>query len=406
MKRIGLVVGRKLPVPDVRGGAIEKLVQILAEENEQYQEVEFYIYSRYDAEAQERAKAFSHSVFRPIRYSETLEYLWWYFTKAIQLVLPVRFRWRSHYFKKAIAEMRKDHLDYVVAEGGGFEYLRYLIPEIPRDRQFLHIHHHYLPDPVVAENFDNIIGVSDFVAEEYQKAVGRPLNAAVCRNYVDTDGFSKRLTQQERQVFRSQLGILDTDFVVLFCGRFMEEKGLLELMEAVLRTGSKKIRLLIIGSACYGLRESTGYSRQVMRLAKKYPDQIRILGYIPNNALYRYYQAADLQVIPSLWEEAAGIVAIEGMLSGLPLIVTRSGGMVEYVDETCARILQRDDRLVENLTKTILELSAQEDIRRQMGTAGMKRAANFGRRQYYWNFLHAIDKTLSREGQNQKEGRL
>lgn len=88
-----------------------------------------------------------------------------------------------------------------------------------------------------------------------------------------------------------------------------------------------------------------------MRLAKKYPEQIRNLGYIPNNALYRYYQASDLQVIPSLWKETAGIVAIEGMLSGLPLIVTRSGGMVEYVDETCAKILERDDRLVENLKK-------------------------------------------------------
>lgn len=39
--------------------------------------------------------------------------------------------------------------------------------------------------------------------------------------------------------FLRQLGILDTDFVVLLCGRFMEEKGLLELMKAVLQTGKK-----------------------------------------------------------------------------------------------------------------------------------------------------------------------
>ena len=71
-------------------------------------------------------------------------------------------------------------------------------------------------------------------------------------------------------------------------------------------------------------------------------NQVIHVGYINNDELYKYYQIADMQAVPSMWEEAAGLVAIEGMASGLPLVVTRSGGMVEYVDEKCALTVDKE----------------------------------------------------------------
>ena len=70
---------------------------------------------------------------------------------------------------------------------------------------------------------------------------------------------------------------------------------------------------------------------------------MKFTGYIENQKLYRYYQSADIQVIPSLWEEAAGLIAIEGMLSGLPLIITKSGGMIEYAPSNVAVWIDRDN---------------------------------------------------------------
>lgn len=81
-------------------------------------------------------------------------------------------------------------------------------------------------------------------------------------------------------------------------------------------------------------------------------DRIRFTGYIENAELYQYYQCADMQVVPSMWEEAAGLVAIEGMLSGLPLVVTKSGGLVEYAPKEVAMQIERNG-IVENLKMAI-----------------------------------------------------
>lgn len=64
-------------------------------------------------------------------------------------------------------------------------------------------------------------------------------------------------------------------------------------------------------------------------------------------------------MIPSLCEDAAPLVPIEGMCSGLPLIVTDSGGMIEYIDDACALVVSRDE-IVKNLTKAIMRAKADD----------------------------------------------
>ena len=55
---------------------------------------------------------------------------------------------------------------------------------------------------------------------------------------------------------------------------------------------------------------------------------------------------ADVQVVCSICEEAAGLVAIEGMMSGLPLIITDSGGLPEYVGENAYAVLKKKNALI------------------------------------------------------------
>ena len=69
--------------------------------------------------------------------------------------------------------------------------------------------------------------------------------------------------------------------------------------------------------------------------------------------MHYIYQLADISVIPSLCEDAAPLVAVEAMASGLPLIVTKSGGIPEYVSRKCALILEKDNQLIPNLQKSL-----------------------------------------------------
>ena len=116
-------------------------------------------------------------------------------------------------------------------------------------------------------------------------------------------------------------------------------------------------------------------------------DNVVYLGYIPNQIIHLYFGISDILSVPSVWEEGAGLVAVEGMAAGLPLIITQSGGMVEYVTDDCAVKLPINDELPKSLANAIVDLSNNPERRDAMGKAGRKRAERFTKKNYYKDFL-------------------
>ena len=112
-------------------------------------------------------------------------------------------------------------------------------------------------------------------------------------------------------------------------------------------------------------------------------ERITYVGYIDNSLLYQYYQSADIQLVPSTCEEAAGLVTLEGMLSRIPLIVTRSGGMPEYVNAEYTKIIPKDEGLVENIREQIITLVDNPEERRRMAEGAYKWAKQFSKQRYY-----------------------
>ena len=69
--------------------------------------------------------------------------------------------------------------------------------------------------------------------------------------------------------------------------------------------------------------------------------------------MWKYYKLADLAVFPSIWEEPAGLTMLEATIASLPLITTRTGGIVEYLEEEQAIFVDNDEKIVNALTKKI-----------------------------------------------------
>ena len=166
----------------------------------------------------------------------------------------------------------------------------------------------------------------------------------------------------------------------------MPEKGIDKLLDAFELLKNKPIRLLLIGSAGFSSNEQSDFSKQIITRAKSMTSVI-FLGYVPNSFLPNFYQISDIQAIPSVWEEGAGLVAIEGMASGLPLIITKSGGMVEYVTDGCAIKVPIDNFLSYNLANSILWLFNNRETAKKMGFIGRKRAKEFSKEKYYNAFV-------------------
>ena len=102
------------------------------------------------------------------------------------------------------------------------------------------------------------------------------------------------------------------------------------------------------------------------------------------------YQLSNIAVLPSMWDEPAGMTMVEAVASGLPLITTNSGGIPEYIPNKLAVILNRDDKLVENITENILNL-------KQNGWEEDQHSLNQFRsemclRHYYQEFSNIINK--------------
>ena len=145
-----------------------------------------------------------------------------------------------------------------------------------------------------------------------------------------------------------------------------------------------------MGSTNSGKWEFSSYERKVKKLSEQNRDRIIFTGYVDNAEVYQYASVADVQCVPTLVEEAAGLVLMEAMAGGIPLIVTNSGGIMEYVDRDTALFIEREN-IVDNLKRAIWYLKEHPEVRRQMSENARMQSKKYDEVIYYKNFVTMID---------------
>jgi D-inositol-3-phosphate glycosyltransferase len=104
-------------------------------------------------------------------------------------------------------------------------------------------------------------------------------------------------------------------------------------------------------------------------------DRVRFLGAMPRERIASFYAAADLCVVPSR-HESFGLVALEAMAAGLPVVATRTGGLQATVVEGSTGYLIGQDEPAA-LADRLLLLQASPSLRRAMGAAGAHAAQHY-----------------------------
>lgn len=107
---------------------------------------------------------------------------------------------------------------------------------------------------------------------------------------------------------------------LLFVGRFDPQKGVDYLLDAFTECTRPDIHLTLIGDNVIG-----GLS-----VSKENSERITFAGWVPHERVGSYYAACDVVIMPSRWE-AFGLVAIEAMKYGKPVIVSNRGALPELV---------------------------------------------------------------------------
>lgn len=143
----------------------------------------------------------------------------------------------------------------------------------------------------------------------------------VIYNGVDNDKFNPGV-KTYRATMRDKYSINNDELVLLFISNNWERKGLSTIIEAMSKTGTGKIRLLVVGR---------GKKRRYISLAKNKmisPDKLIFTGLTKD--VEKYYGMADIFVLPSRYEPFSN-VCLEAMACGLPVVTTRTNGASELI---------------------------------------------------------------------------
>lgn len=158
--------------------------------------------------------------------------------------------------------------------------------------------------------------------------------------------------------------------IILFVGRLAEKKGVTYLIEAMKEVDAK---LVIVGKGTleYDLK----------RQAEKQKDKIVFLGAKTHDELKTIYSSADIFVAPSITakdgdKEGFGLVFLEAMASGLPVVGSNSGGIPDIVNDGENGFLT-EEKNPQDLAKKINYLLSHPDLYRKMRDKAIETAQNY-----------------------------
>ncbi|GIO06486.1 hypothetical protein J31TS6_25140 [Brevibacillus reuszeri] len=226
---------------------------------------------------------------------------------------------------------------------------------------------------VLTEASDRVIVCSHYMGNE----VRRLFHVASEKLTVIHNGVEARMAHQvENQDIRHQLSLGDGP-ILFFVGRLVREKGAHLLVEAVARLvhAYPDLQLVIAGRG-----PNLEDLKQTAAL-KGVAHHVRFLGFVDDERRNQLFHLADVAVFPSLYEPF-GIVALEAMSFGTPLVVSDTGGLREIVrhGENGATVYAGD---VESLVNQLHWILSNPEKRLQMAAA----ARNDVLLQYDWTKL-------------------
>jgi D-inositol-3-phosphate glycosyltransferase len=162
---------------------------------------------------------------------------------------------------------------------------------------------------------------------------------------------------------RRRIGVALQDRLVLYVGRFAPEKGLNRLLTAVACLKHyPRLRVMIVG----GDGEGDPAHRRMRQLCRAagIDERVTFAGRIDQTVLPQYYSAADLLVLPSVYE-SFGMVALEALACGTPVVATRVGATDDLIRQEAAGRLVKGDS-ARALADAIAEVLSQNEQHPEM----------------------------------------
>lgn len=212
----------------------------------------------------------------------------------------------------------------------------------------------YLLQMIVDWRIDGIIGVSSLALKPFKKS---DVPKIVIPNGVDLEKFNPKVPKIKK--------FKDSKINILFVGRIEERKGLIYLLKAykILQNKFKNLRLIIVGGG--ELKEKSQNFVKKHNLREVYFEGEK------QKEVPSYYVTCDIFCAPSIYGESFGIVLLEAMASGCPIVAFGVPGFKEVLRGKKAEKFMAKPKSVRDLTKKLEILIKNRKLRKEMSRQGL-----------------------------------
>lgn len=375
MEKIAIITSAVLPVPAIKGGAVETLITQLVESNEKDPKFQFDIYTM----PCEGLDAYQYHYSRVCQVQGNVIDL--YTTKVLNKLEQFRRKGTTSFYDVTLLRrLFHGNYDYILVENTAhFYHLAYRLKRY-RGKLMFHLHNNVdsarTEDDLrfIIQTAYRVLGVSNYTCSLLQ-SIQSGENIKTLYNCVDQEKF-RNDNIEGRQRIRERYGLNDKT-VFMFSGRLDHVKGFIELLKAfeiAVERNDKAVLLVAGGNSPWSNRDAVKTLwDELSGFEETLGNRVIFTGMLPYQEMPDYYAAADVMVVPSMWEEPFGMIALEAMSCGLPLIISDSGALPEIVDEECAIVIKRGEGFVEELARTILWLAKDLEKRESMCKASLNR---------------------------------
>ncbi len=376
MKKVAIVSPMILPVPDVNGGAVEKLITQIIEQNEKRGDIQFDLYTIYD-----------NKIVNKYKYTNIIQIKDNRFIKIIGKIVRKLFgvdKFLGLQYGNLKRKFSRNHYDSVIVENN---MLVYLCLYNENTDFYFHLHNDLVHKDKtlkiykkIASTCKKMIVVSDFLKNKLLKQFYTE-NVEVLENGIDIINIKNTpyLSIEEIKKFK------DNSFIYGYVGRIAKEKGVLELLKAFNKNKNPNDKLLLI-CPDFTKENKSLYEKELYKYYKKNRNRIFITGYIDNSIIGSYYNYIDCLIIPTIVDEAFGMVALEGLIYGKRIIASKSGELPNLLKNTSSIILSKD-----NFLKQLIEILNSEYMKKIKFNIDSNFLDKYKIENFYLNFMNIID---------------
>lgn len=401
-----LIVGSsKLPIPAVKGGAVPNLIEEIIQENENKDKLDLYCCSLWEKKAEKESAKYNSTKFiwakvpKMIKIFDNTFYFilknFFRMRRLLSLGFLFQIIWYTFFIARLISKKDFDKIIFENSIPVLFCLKLFNNKEKYKNKYYIHMHsvpRKYYGNLKEFKECKKLICVSSFVANEIlknKKLKFMKEKIFIMYNCIDTN-LIKPLSPEKNIEYIKRYNIPKDKNIILFVGRLCKEKGIEEVIKAMKLLKEKKFILLVVGANFYNSGIISPYEETLRKLSEPIKDIIYFTGYINYKEIVYLYNLAKIIVLPSMWDEPAGMTIIEAMACKKPVITTNSGGIPEYTGENNCILLERNENIIENIAFYIQKLMLDIEYYNYISERSYIKAIYYNKELYYKQLLNLL----------------